>query len=86
MRVKLGRGIAEVVQLDEPTLHPGLTVHWDVGGREYIAVEGDRAALERLREACSMRQQSGWDQPLWYASSARAAERALIRSIREERT
>jgi hypothetical protein len=81
IRVRVGQGIVEVLQLDDAGFRESLGVTWTPAGRRYVWVSAPRAGLIALRSALQARCGGGWDQPPAYVRSARAAIRVLDRVL-----
>ncbi len=78
MQVEMGAGIVEVLQLDDASVCQALGIEWDYISPKRVAVSGN---LRNLRDDLDYRASGAFDQPLWYASSARAACRRIDRAI-----
>jgi len=73
-RVRVREGAIRVLSLDDPAMQYCLDVEVLPAGRGHWWIIGDRIALERIRLRYVDRQlPDEWDQPSWYARSARAA-------------
>jgi hypothetical protein len=80
--VKLGSGIVEVLQLDDERVRAELGgFEVTQAGRRYVLVTGEPAALLSLAGALEARCGPGWDQPAWYARSARFAANTIRRTV-----
>jgi hypothetical protein len=80
MRVPLSKGIAEVLALDEPSNRRGCELrHLDRNST--IEVKGTRMSLLLLWRDANARADGSFDQPAWYARSAKAACARLTKAI-----
>lgn len=79
MRVPLSAKIAEVLALDEPSNRRGCTMR-EIN-RRMIEVCGSRMSLLLLWRDANDRADGSFDQPAWYARSAKAACARLYKAI-----
>lgn len=72
IEVKVGRGIEQVMQLDDAGVRKewGLTIVKQT--KETLTLSASRGNIINFRNACADRISSQYDQPLWYMSSAKA--------------
>lgn len=70
--IKVGRGIVQVMELDDNSI----LTHWGLDivskTKETVTLAATRTDLNRFRNGCAERISSQYDQPLWYMSSAKA--------------
>lgn len=71
--VKLGYGIVEVMQLDDSAMVKSYNIEVDFSKKSFITVTAARKDMLEFCDAVEYRNSTGWDQPLWYMSCAKAA-------------
>jgi hypothetical protein len=85
LSIRLGQGIVQVLQLDDPGCQSSYGVEINYPNKYEVEIAGSRYAMEELYNACADRAEGGggegWDQPLWYTRSASAAAKKLKKLI-----
>lgn len=83
LSVKVGRGIEQVMQLDDVGVRREFGLGIMAQTKITITLVATRKDLINFRNACADRISSQYDQPLWYMSSAKATVAKIDGALKE---